>query len=460
MRRKAETLQHRPNENQLSKSQKWSRVNRGFGPSRRRSWATQNWTYTDPNTYKLPLNSNILTCSGESVISAPASASDVPGGGVLTYDPSVPLSGWRVQRQYLAGGTKWPQSTTNITTPRQYYVENIPNAISGCDGGIGPDPATWIKVTYTSSKLDPTTSDTISTHPTLTAKEGDYQYLVVMFGRITTQDEADPKAAPLDGEQLQACVEVIQSPAGQVAVDEVGILALAGGGAGGTIDQSTPSSGGGGGASYTLERSISTGTTYDILVGQGGRVNEGPGAGGIGGSSRVQEGGVTILEVKGGSSAQNQTAAPGGRVTTPAVLGSTGGSASATNADAPGASDTWNHAVPVPKAVWNLVIKGLGYKDATNDVNTPSFGGGGSAGEAAAGENASWGGPTFQNAPKAYQGALTRPGANATLTVNDGNWGAGGGGAHLPLTPGSGVEAGGTGGNGFVVMWFRHPTNQ
>ena len=460
MRRKAETLQHRQNQNQLSKSQIWSRVNRGFGPSRRRSWATQNWTYTDPNTYGLPLNRDILTCSGESVISAPASASDVPGGGVLTYDPSVPLSGWRVQRQYLAGGTKWPQSTTNIPIPRQYFVENIPNQVSCSPGGFGPDPATWIKVTYTSSKLDPATPYTISTYPKLTATEDDYQYLVVMFGCITTPDETDPKAAPLDGEQLQASVEVIQSPAGQVAVDEVGILALAGGGAGGTIDQSTPSSGGGGGASYTLERSISTGTTYNILVGQGGRVNENPGAGGTGGSSRVQEGGVTILEVTGGSSAQNQTATPGGSVTTPAVLGSTGGSASATYADKPGASDTWNYAVPVPKAVWNLVIKRLGYQEATYDVNTPSFGGGGSAGEATVGPLASWGGPTVQNAPVAYQSALTRDAASATLAVNNGDWGAGGGGAHLPLSPGSGVEAGGVGGNGFVLMWFRHPTNQ
>ena len=210
----------------------------------------------------------------------------------------------------------------------------------------------------------------------------------------------------------------------------------------------------------TLERSISSGTKYDILVGQGGRVRAGVGAGGTGGSSRVQEDGVTILEVTGGSSKQT-TIAPGGVVATPSVLGATGGQSSATHGDAPGASDTWNYGVPIPKDVWNVAIQRLGYKGpATFEVNAPFFGGGGSAGEPTVGENASWGAPTYQNAPIAYQGALTRPGASATLAVNDGNWGAGGGGAHLPLTPGSGLEVGGTGGNGFVVMWFKHPTNK
>jgi 6-phosphogluconolactonase len=42
----------------------------------------------------------------------PSSASDVPGNSVLCYDPAVPLVNYLPpQRTFLAGGTKWPQSS-------------------------------------------------------------------------------------------------------------------------------------------------------------------------------------------------------------------------------------------------------------------------------------------------------------------------------------------------------------
>jgi DNA-binding beta-propeller fold protein YncE len=42
----------------------------------------------------------------------PSSASDVPGNSVLCYDPSVPLVNYLPPpRTFLAGGTKWPQSS-------------------------------------------------------------------------------------------------------------------------------------------------------------------------------------------------------------------------------------------------------------------------------------------------------------------------------------------------------------
>ena len=472
MRRKAETLQHRQNQNQLSKSQIWSRVNRGFGPSRRRSWATQNWTYTNPNTYGLPLNNDTLTCSGESVISAPASASDVPGGGVLTYDPSVPLSGWRVQRQYRAGGTKWPQSTTNIPVPRQYFVENIPNPIlcSG-GGGIGPDPASWIRVTYISPKLSPATSYTISRYPTLTSGEGDYQYLVLLFG-CTTVGETDPTAPPLDGTQLQARVEVLETITGQIAVNEVGILALAGAGAGASGDTDKPTGGGGGGACYSVQRTITTAVTYDIDVGQGGKARENAGSGGNGAASRVQEDSVTILEVSGGGGSPYTGTAPGvgagGTVVTPAA-GGTGGSSSTSFSAAAGASTTWNSNVPVPKDVWNLAVWPLMFyiPSVNEDVATASLGGGGSAGDPSTADpaNANWGGPTVNNKPVAFAASLDRYGANGSTATNSGTWGAGGGGAPpsvdsgLPPDP-TKTRRGGVGGNGFVLMWFKHPTNK
>jgi hypothetical protein len=48
----------------------------------------------------------------KNIICAPSSASDVPGNSVLCYDPAVPLVNYLPPpRTYLAGGTKWPQST-------------------------------------------------------------------------------------------------------------------------------------------------------------------------------------------------------------------------------------------------------------------------------------------------------------------------------------------------------------
>ena len=42
----------------------------------------------------------------------PSSSSDVPGNSILCYDPAVPLVNYLPpQRTFLAGGTKWPQSS-------------------------------------------------------------------------------------------------------------------------------------------------------------------------------------------------------------------------------------------------------------------------------------------------------------------------------------------------------------
>ena len=463
MRRKAETLQHRPNENQLSKSQKWSRVNRGFGPSRRRSWATQNWTYTDPNTYKLPLNSNILTCSGESVISAPASASDVPGGGVLTYDPSIPLSGWRVQRQYLAGGTKWPQSTTNIPVPRQYYVENVPNPILCGPGGPTPDPSTWVTVNYTSSELAPSSSTSISRiHTTTTG--GDYEYLCVLLGKYN--DLSGIWTTPPSS--YTSTVTVNASVLGVPAVDEVGILGLAGGGGGGSTDisYSTYGSGGGGGAAYSISRPISGQTVYTVAVGQGGY--DPSGNGGPGGRTQVTEDATLVLDLSGGGGGETGGPSPAagvaGVVDVPsAPPGQNGGAGGARDAggvpiSAAEASTCWNASVPVPKAVWNemLSTKTLWYDSVKADVATASLGGGGTAGAPPVLGSPRWGSPAIQNRVHPG-GAGGRVSASGTSNILNPTWGAGGGGA--PLNPVTG-NPGTFGGNGFVLMWFRHPTNK
>jgi hypothetical protein len=52
------------------------------------------------------------TINKNTVICEPSSSSDVPGNSILCYDPAVPLVNYLPPpRTYLAGGTKWPQST-------------------------------------------------------------------------------------------------------------------------------------------------------------------------------------------------------------------------------------------------------------------------------------------------------------------------------------------------------------
>ena len=221
MRRKAEILKYKGNQNPLTKKQQWSRIVKGNGPLGKKVWATQNDLGSNPNVFNLQQVGNTLilcpnddtedkyfayvanTLDGvspngnvfayrinqttgmlsfigsfptgispssmsvdpngkflyvtnaddnnvsgymidqttgelvptvnspynsisfpQSIITvrisakkntikcAPSSASDVPGNSVLCYDPAVPLVNYLPpQRTFLAGGTKWPQST-------------------------------------------------------------------------------------------------------------------------------------------------------------------------------------------------------------------------------------------------------------------------------------------------------------------------------------------------------------
>ena len=116
MRRKAEILKYKGNETPLTKKQQFSRIVNGNGPLGKKVWATQNDLGSNPNVFNLPqVGNTLILCStdeNEKVKCVPSSASDVPGISVLCYDPAVPLVNYQSpQRTYLAGGTKWPQST-------------------------------------------------------------------------------------------------------------------------------------------------------------------------------------------------------------------------------------------------------------------------------------------------------------------------------------------------------------
>jgi len=114
MRRKAEILKYKGNQNPLTKNQQWSRIVNGNGPLAKKVWATQNDLGSNPNVFDLPqVGNTLIECPTEitnTIICESSSASDVPGNSVLCYDPSVPLVNYLPpQRTFLAGGTKWPQ---------------------------------------------------------------------------------------------------------------------------------------------------------------------------------------------------------------------------------------------------------------------------------------------------------------------------------------------------------------
>ena len=91
MRRKAEVLQYKNNSANLTKKQKWSQMVRGFSQNKKKVWATQTDTYTNPNIQNLQQvpGAFILRCPDSNpngnVTRYPPSASDVPGKGPDLY---------------------------------------------------------------------------------------------------------------------------------------------------------------------------------------------------------------------------------------------------------------------------------------------------------------------------------------------------------------------------------------
>jgi hypothetical protein len=103
MRRKAEVLKYTKNTTQLSKKQILAQSLRG-GPRLRK---------------KSIIGNNPLPGCNRNIIVSSAGASDVPGQELLWYNPAVPLVGYKRQIQYLAGGTKWPQTTSDKAIVQQ-----------------------------------------------------------------------------------------------------------------------------------------------------------------------------------------------------------------------------------------------------------------------------------------------------------------------------------------------------
>lgn len=104
MRRKAEILKYKKNSSNLTKKQQWSRLNRGFGPNRKKTWATQNQIISNPNSNNLTRVNNTLICNNSIDNCAPTSCSDVPGPNtLLCYNKNIPLTNYIVRRKYPYG---------------------------------------------------------------------------------------------------------------------------------------------------------------------------------------------------------------------------------------------------------------------------------------------------------------------------------------------------------------------
>jgi hypothetical protein len=111
MRRKAEILKYKANSSNITKKQQYANAasNRWL-TGRKRSWATQTDTFTNPNTSTLERVGDVLVCNNNNVSCSLTSDANVPGKvRPLCYNPLVPLYNYKVTRTYKSGGTKWTE---------------------------------------------------------------------------------------------------------------------------------------------------------------------------------------------------------------------------------------------------------------------------------------------------------------------------------------------------------------
>ena len=153
-RRKAEIFKYKANSSNITKKQQYANAasNRWL-TGRKRGWATQTDTFTNPNTSTLKQVGNVLECTNNNVSSSLTSDSDVPGKvQKLSYNPSVPLYNYKVTRTYTDGGGKYglygrvenpSLSNFNNITTTVYDVFNLTPPTSNSAGAF----------TYTSSNL-------------------------------------------------------------------------------------------------------------------------------------------------------------------------------------------------------------------------------------------------------------------------------------------------------------------
>ena len=121
-RRKAEILKYKINSAQLSAAQQYSMAARNAF-TRKKSWATQTQTFTNPNVNNLPEIQNegvtvALQCNQPIVLCSLTSDSDVPGPVIpLCIDESVPLYNYKLQVTFSSGGKEGKDCLFNSIEP-------------------------------------------------------------------------------------------------------------------------------------------------------------------------------------------------------------------------------------------------------------------------------------------------------------------------------------------------------
>ena len=142
-RRKVEIMQYKNNSAQLSKAQQYSMLSRN-ALTRKKSWATQTQTYTNPNVDNLPevqipinnvLSTVSLSCvrANNNITCNMTSDCDVPGPVIpLCVDYSVPLYNYKLQTTYSTGRSDYvflPESTPAPTPAPTPTASILTNAI-------------------------------------------------------------------------------------------------------------------------------------------------------------------------------------------------------------------------------------------------------------------------------------------------------------------------------------------
>jgi len=117
MRRKAEIFKYKKNSADQTQKQRYALLAKGVNLYRKKCWATQSATYTNPNVNNLPLVNNTLICGNTSpgaqniAYCSPTTNNDVPGPIMnICYNPTTPLTNYVTRRIYTFNGTKWPQT--------------------------------------------------------------------------------------------------------------------------------------------------------------------------------------------------------------------------------------------------------------------------------------------------------------------------------------------------------------
>jgi len=251
-RRKAEILKYRNNSAQLSPAMFYSMISRNAF-TRKKSWATQTQTYTNPNVNKLPEIKNAsgetvaLQCNQPPVLCSLSSGSDVPGPVIpLCIDESVPLYNYKMQVTNASGGNF--ESFTTFQEPPQPQPIPAP---------VPPPPPPISNQIYFN-----TTSQTITTY---IDEQGGESQIPVQGGSTVVQIR-------VAGSVVTFNFTSSGSSANQVLTR---VVCVGGGGAGGLTIQSNVffTGGGGGGAggfqdvftNYTLFQN------YTCFVGTGGQ---------------------------------------------------------------------------------------------------------------------------------------------------------------------------------------------